>query len=107
MVTRRRLRAFLSTLALYVGCALVIGYFGVNAYTGNHGLRAQQDIDQQFTALTDELGLSQPTVSHHLRLLREAGLVSVEKRGTWGYYRLQQEALDELRDALGVPAAAP
>src|SRR5947209_237801 len=51
--------------------------------------------------LTDELGLSQPTVSHHLRLLREAGLVSVEKRGTWGYYRLQQKALDELRDALG------
>ena len=36
MVTRRKLRAFLSTLALYVGCALVIGYFGVNAYTGNH-----------------------------------------------------------------------
>ena len=34
----------------------MIGYFGVNAYTGNHGLRAQQDLDQQFTALTDELG---------------------------------------------------
>ena len=56
MVSRRKLRAFLSTLALYVGCALVIGYFGVNAYTGNHGLRAQQDLDQQFTTLTDELG---------------------------------------------------
>src|SRR6266478_4599406 len=55
MVTRRKLRAFLSTLGLYVGCALVIGYFGVNAYTGNHGLRAQQDLDQQFAALTDEL----------------------------------------------------
>ncbi len=56
MVTRRKLRTFLSTLGLYVGCALVIGYFGVNAYTGNHGLRAQQDLDQQFAALTDELG---------------------------------------------------
>src|SRR6185436_12823518 len=56
MVTRRRLRTFLSTLALYVGCALVIGYFGVNAYTGNHGLRAQQDLDQQFAMLNDELG---------------------------------------------------
>ena len=55
MVTRRRLRAFLSTLALYVGCALVIGYFGVNAYTGNHGLRAKQDLDQQFAALSEEL----------------------------------------------------
>jgi cell division protein FtsB len=55
MVTRRKLRTLLNTLGLYVGCALVIGYFGVNAYTGNHGLRAQQDLDQQFTALTDEL----------------------------------------------------
>jgi ArsR family transcriptional regulator len=55
-------------------------------------------------AMTDELGLSQPTVSHHLRLLREAGLVSAEKRGTWSYYRLQQEALDDLRGALAVPA---
>jgi len=56
MVTRRKLRMFLSTLGLYVGCALVIGYFGVNAYTGNHGLRAQQDLDQQFAMLNDELG---------------------------------------------------
>ena len=56
MVSRRKLRSFLSTLGLYVGCALVIGYFGVNAYTGNHGLRAQHDLDQQYAALTDELG---------------------------------------------------
>ena len=48
MVIRRKLRRFLTTLGLYVGCALVIGYFGVNAYTGNHGLRAKQDLDQQF-----------------------------------------------------------
>src|SRR3954462_5842474 len=38
--------------------------------------------------LTEALGLSQPTVSHHLRLLREAGLVAVEQRGTWGDSRL-------------------
>jgi cell division protein FtsB len=56
MVTRRKLRIFLGTLCLYIGCALVIGYFGVNAYTGNHGLRAQQDLDQQFATLNDELG---------------------------------------------------
>ena len=56
MVTRRKLRTVLSTLGLYVGCALVIGYFGVNAYTGNHGLRAQQDLDQQFASLAGELG---------------------------------------------------
>jgi len=56
MVSRRKLRTVLSTLGLYIGCALVIGYFGVNAYTGNHGLRAQQDLDQQFAMLNDELG---------------------------------------------------
>ena len=56
MVTRRKLRNLLSTLGLYAGCALVIGYFGVNAYTGNHGLRAQQDLDQQFIVLAEELG---------------------------------------------------
>src|SRR5688572_10679094 len=56
MVTRRKLRNLLSTLGLYAGCALVIGYFGVNAYTGNHGLRAQQDLDQQYTVLAEELG---------------------------------------------------
>ena len=55
MVTRRKLRMFLSTLGLYVGCALVIGYFGVNAFTGNHGLRAQQDLEQQLTAMKGDL----------------------------------------------------
>jgi cell division protein FtsB len=55
MVTRRRLRSFLTALALYVGAALLIGYFGVNAFTGNHGLRAKQDLDQQYAALSDEL----------------------------------------------------
>src|SRR3954452_18357234 len=50
--------------------------------------------------LTDALGLSQPTISHHLRLLREAGLVGGEKRGTWSYYRLDAEALEALRGAL-------
>ncbi len=56
MVTRRRLRTFLTTLGLYVAAALLIGYFGVNAYTGNHGLKAKQSLDQQFSELSDELG---------------------------------------------------
>lgn len=55
MVTRRRLRSFLTALGLYVGAALLIGYFGVNAYTGNHGLRAKQDLDLHFAELSDEL----------------------------------------------------
>ena len=51
-------------------------------------------------ALVDEFELSQPTISHHLRLLREAGLVESERRGTWAYYRLVPEAFGELRAAL-------
>src|SRR5215813_13949621 len=55
MVTRRRLRSFLTALGLYIGAALLIGYFGVNAYTGNHGLKARQNLDQQIAQLSIEL----------------------------------------------------
>ena len=55
MVTRKRLRTILNALALYVLAALLIGYFGVNAYDGNHGLKAKQDIDRQMAALTAQL----------------------------------------------------
>ena len=50
--------------------------------------------------LTDEMGLSQPTISHHLKVLHDAGFVSREKRGTWAYYRFVPEALSILRAAL-------
>jgi ArsR family transcriptional regulator len=49
---------------------------------------------------TDGLPLNQPTVSHHLRILREAELVSCERRGTWVYYRLAAAAYERLGDAL-------
>ena len=55
MVTRRRLRSFLNALALYTIAALVIFYFGVNAYTGEHGLIAKRDLDQDIAQLTHEL----------------------------------------------------
>jgi len=55
MVTRRRLRSFLNTLGLYVTAALLVGYFAVNAYSGNHGLKAKQDLDRQMAALSTEL----------------------------------------------------
>jgi ArsR family transcriptional regulator len=52
--------------------------------------------------LTQPLGLSQPTVSHHLRVLKEAGLIEVaSRRGTWTYYRLVSGALERLAFALG------
>jgi ArsR family transcriptional regulator len=47
------------------------------------------------------LGLAQPTVSHHLKVLREAGLVESSRRGTWAYYRLVPDAVGALREALG------
>jgi ArsR family transcriptional regulator, arsenate/arsenite/antimonite-responsive transcriptional repressor len=50
--------------------------------------------------LVGPVGRSQPTVSHHLRVLREAGLVTSEKRGTWAWYRPVPDRLAELRAAL-------
>lgn len=55
MVTRKRLRTFLNALVLYASAALLIGYFGVNAYSGNRGLKAKEVIDRQSAALTAEL----------------------------------------------------
>jgi ArsR family transcriptional regulator len=51
--------------------------------------------------LTATFDLSQPTISHHLKILRQAGLVAATRRGTWAYYRLVPEALAALRGALG------
>jgi ArsR family transcriptional regulator, arsenate/arsenite/antimonite-responsive transcriptional repressor len=48
----------------------------------------------------EDLGLSQPTISHHLRILREAGLVDVTRRGTWAFYRLVPENVASLSRAL-------
>ena len=59
MVTRPRLRSFFTALGLYVLAALMIGYFGVNAYTGDRGLRARQDLDQQIAALSGEIVAAQ------------------------------------------------
>src|SRR5258708_5782592 len=55
MVTRKRLRSILTALGLYVMAALLIGYFGVNAYSGNHGLKAKEDLDQQIATLSADL----------------------------------------------------
>jgi cell division protein FtsB len=55
MVTRSRLKSFLTGLALYTMAAAMIGYFGVNAYTGRYGLDAQQELDQEIVTLTSEL----------------------------------------------------
>ena len=55
--------------------------------------------------LQEPLELSQPTVSHHLKILREAGLVESEGRGTWAYYRIVPEALSRLGEVFSTPNA--
>ncbi|MEP6697943.1 MAG: metalloregulator ArsR/SmtB family transcription factor [Pseudonocardiales bacterium] len=50
--------------------------------------------------LTDPVALTQPTVSHHLRVLVDAGLLTREQRGKWAYYRLVDGALRDLAGAL-------
>jgi cell division protein FtsB len=59
MVTRKRLRSFFTVLGLYAVAALFIGYFAVNAFSGNHGLRAKQQLDEQIGELTAEFGRSE------------------------------------------------
>src|SRR5579872_5039257 len=55
MVTRKRLRSILTAFSLYVMATLLIGYFGVNAYSGNRGLKAKEDIDRQMASLNADL----------------------------------------------------
>jgi ArsR family transcriptional regulator len=54
--------------------------------------------------LTPAFDLSQPTISHHLKLLRQAGLIDCERRGTWVYYWLLPEMTDRLAGILTRPA---
>ncbi|MFP5022429.1 ArsR/SmtB family transcription factor [Pseudonocardia phyllosphaerae] len=56
--------------------------------------------------LTGVFALSGPTISHHLKVLREAGLVSGERRGTWIYYRVRPEVLERLSGLLAADAPA-
>jgi cell division protein FtsB len=55
MVSRSRLKSFLTGVALYTMAAALVGYFGVNAYTGKYGLNARQELDQEIISLTAEL----------------------------------------------------
>lgn len=69
------------------------------------GLLAASDAGEVCACdLVGPLGRSQPTVSHHLKVLHDAGLVDREKRGTWVWYRVVPERLEWLRAALLPPA---
>ena len=56
--------------------------------------------------MTPAFDLSQPTISHHLKLLRQAGLIDCERRGTWVYYWVLPGVLDQLAAFLTTPQAA-
>ncbi|HET9518456.1 MAG TPA: metalloregulator ArsR/SmtB family transcription factor [Actinoplanes sp.] len=56
--------------------------------------------------LTDAFDVSGPTISHHLRVLRELGLVDVDRRATWAYYRIRPAAIAQLSALLHIPDAA-
>ena len=66
-------------------------------------IQAQPGNEACVCHLTDALDVLQPTVSHHLRVLFEAGLVERERRGNWVYYRTIPGALESIRVALGQP----
>jgi ArsR family transcriptional regulator, arsenate/arsenite/antimonite-responsive transcriptional repressor len=57
--------------------------------------------------LTGVFDLTGPTISHHLKVLREAGLISGERRGTWVYYRVEPDALRRLSEVLMPDALVP
>lgn len=59
-------------------------------------IRASEAGESCACDLTEPLGLSQPTVSHHLKILTEAGLITREKRGTWAWYSVVPERLAEI-----------
>ncbi|HVC86065.1 MAG TPA: metalloregulator ArsR/SmtB family transcription factor [Gaiellaceae bacterium] len=63
-------------------------------------IQAQPGREACVCHLTAPLGLSQPTVSHHLKVLLAAGLVEREQRGSWAYFRVRPEPLAAIRDIL-------
>lgn len=66
-------------------------------------IAAQPGAEACVCNLVTPLGLSQPTVSHHLKVLTEAGLLARERRGTWMFYRLVPDRVEALREALALP----
>jgi ArsR family transcriptional regulator len=63
-------------------------------------IQAQPGSEACVCNLIEPLGLTQPTVSHHLKVLRAAGFVTREQRGSWAYFRVVPEALSDVRELL-------
>jgi cell division protein FtsB len=89
MVSHRRRHAILTAIGLYLFAAAFIGYFAVNAFTGNHGLRAQADLDQQIATMQGELARLK---AEHVVWERRVSLLRSD--------RLDPDMLDERARAL-------
>ena len=84
MVSHPRLRSFLTALGLHLTAAIVIGYFGFHAYSGDRGLKARKNLDQQIAELTTELAA---TTAEREKWQRRVALLKPE--------RLDPDLLDE------------
>ncbi|MGZ9106272.1 MAG: FtsB family cell division protein [Rhodoplanes sp.] len=89
MVSRPWLRSFFTALCLHLTAAIVIGYFGVHAYTGDRGLKARKDLNQQIAELTAELAA---TKAEREKWQRRVALLKPE--------RLDPDLLEERARAL-------
>ena len=65
---------------------------------------AHEDGEACVCDLTDPVALSQPTVSHHLKILVDAGILTRQQRGKWAYYRLVPETLNALSSLIATSA---
>lgn len=63
-------------------------------------IAAQPESEACVCHLTEPIGLSQPTMTHHLQILHGAGILDRDKRGAWVYYRIVPDRLEEIRSAL-------
>jgi cell division protein FtsB len=100
MVTRTRLRSFLTICALYLGAILVIGYFAFNAYSGDRGLKAKADLESETAALSQELAVlrsERAEWEHRVSLLRsvqlDPDLLDEQARSLLGYAHLNDVIL--------------
>ncbi len=70
-------------------------------------LVAAQDAPLCACDVVERFAVSQPTVSHHMKVLRDAGLVVVSRRGVWAYYAVDPAGLTSLRDSLDALTPSP
>ncbi|HEY2774689.1 MAG TPA: metalloregulator ArsR/SmtB family transcription factor [Candidatus Binatia bacterium] len=70
-------------------------------------IAAQPESEACVCHLTEPIGLSQPTMTHHLQVLHGAGILDRDKRGAWVYYKIVPDRLEEIRSALATRIPRP